>query len=205
MENPLLFLELAKCLPHFSATRSIPLSTKFISILSILSVFSPCFAEAKVADLYSIPVKTLEGKNDNLAAHKGKVLLVVNTASECGFTRQYAGLETLYKKYQGQGLVVLGFPSNDFGGQEPGTEAEIKKFCELKYKTTFPMFSKVGVKEKTHPLYAHLQKEAGESVQWNFGKYLVGRGGQVLKYFPSKVEPDSAELAKAVEEALKAK
>jgi glutathione peroxidase len=205
MENPLLFILVAKCLFHFSATRSIPLSTKFLSIIGVLSSIFTGLAEAKSESIYSIPVKTIEGKNETLAAHKGKVLLVVNTASECGFTSQYAGLETLYKKHRGEGLVVLGFPSNDFGGQEPGTDAEIKKFCELKYKTTFPIFGKVGVKEKTHPLYALLQKEAGESPQWNFGKYLVGRNGKVVKYFPSRVEPGSAELAKAVDEALKAK
>lgn len=157
----------------------------------------------EMAQIYTTPVKTIDGKEGNLAGYKGKVLLIVNTASECGFTPQYKGLEALYQKYKDKGFVVLGFPSNDFGGQEPGSEAEIKKFCELKYKTSFPMFSKVGVKTNPHPLYALLQKEAGAEVQWNFGKFLVGKNGKVEKYFPSKVTPESPELAQAVEGALK--
>lgn len=155
----------------------------------------------EMAQIYTTPVKTIDGKETNLSEHKGKVMLIVNTASECGYTPQYKGLEALYQKYKSQGLVVLGFPSNDFGGQEPGTEAEIKKFCELKYKTTFPMYSKVSV--KANPLYALLQKEAGADVAWNFGKFLVGKNGKVEKYFPSKVTPESDELSKAVEGALK--
>jgi glutathione peroxidase len=153
--------------------------------------------------LYTTPVKTIDGKETNLSEHKGQVLLIVNTASECGYTPQYKGLEALYEKYKAQGLVVLGFPSNDFGGQEPGSEGEIKKFCELKYKTTFPMYSKVGVKENPHPLFALLQKDAGALVGWNFGKFLVSRTGTVKQYFPSKVEPESKELEAAVEGALK--
>jgi glutathione peroxidase len=188
---------------------------KFIRDFSMLSVVAalasiPSLASAvmpaakkgnEMAQIYTTPVKTIDGKETNLSEHKGKVMLIVNTASECGFTPQYKGLEALYQKYKGQGLVVLGFPSNDFGGQEPGTEAEIKKFCELKYKTTFPMYSKVSV--KTNPLYALLQKEAGASVAWNFGKFLVGKNGKVENYFPSKVTPESAELSRAIEGALK--
>ncbi|RZA01367.1 MAG: glutathione peroxidase [Proteobacteria bacterium] len=154
-----------------------------------------------MALIYTTPVKTIDGKETNLAEHKGKVLLIVNTASECGFTPQYKGLEELYRKYQAKGFVILGFPSNDFGGQEPGTEAEIKKFCELKFKTTFPMYSKVSV--KSNPLYALLQKEAGTQVAWNFGKFVVGKTGKVEKYFPSKVTPESAEVSSAIESALK--
>lgn len=157
----------------------------------------------EMAQIYTTPVKTIDGKETNLAEHKGKVMLIVNTASQCGFTPQYKGLEALYEKYKGQGLVVLGFPSNDFGGQEPGTEAEIKKFCELKYKTTFPMYSKVSV--KSNLLYSLLQKEAGAEVAWNFGKFLVGKNGKVEKYFPSKVTPEAPELAQAIEAALKEK
>ena len=151
---------------------------------------------------YSIAVKDVSGKETTMADYKGKVLLVVNTASECGFTPQYAGLEALYEKYKGKGFAVLGFPSNDFGGQEPGTEAEIKKFCELKYKTTFPLFSKVKVKAPSHPLYDFLQKHSGSEVGWNFGKFLISKEGKILGYYPSKVEPGSADLAKAIEAAL---
>jgi len=157
----------------------------------------------EMAQIFTTPVRTIDGKETNLGEHKGKVLLIVNTASQCGYTPQYKGLEELYQKYRTAGFVVLGFPSNDFGGQEPGTEAEIKKFCELKYKTSFPMYSKVSV--KTNPLYALLQKEAGADVAWNFGKFLVSKTGHVNKYFPSKVTPDSPELAQAIEGALKAK
>jgi glutathione peroxidase len=164
---------------------------------------APAKAGNEMSQLFTTPVRTIDGKETNLSEYKGKVLLVVNTASQCGFTPQYKGLEALYQKFKSQGLVVLGFPSNDFGGQEPGSEAEIKKFCELKYKTTFPMYSKVNVKEHPHPLYALLQKEANALVGWNFGKFLVSRNGTVKSYFPSKVTPDSKELESAVEAALK--
>jgi len=159
-------------------------------------------AQKEKSMFHQVQVKDVNGKSVNLEAYKGKVLLVVNTASECGFTPQYAGLEALYQKYKAKGFEVLAFPSNDFGGQEPGTEAEIKKFCELKYKTTFPLFSKAKVKTNADPLFALLQKETGENVGWNFGKFLVNKEGKVLKYYPSKVEPMSAELTKAIEAAL---
>ena len=150
--------------------------------------------------LYDLTVTTIDHHQKPLADFRGQVLLIVNVASQCGFTPQYKGLEELYQKYKAQGFVVAAFPSNDFGGQEPGTEKEIKKFCELKYKTTFPLYAKVGVKEKPHPLYAYLQKESGEKVGWNFGKFLIGKKGEVVKYYPSKVTP--LELGKDVEAQL---
>lgn len=179
-------------------------SYKFIALTLIFASFSAAsFGASIMTKIYEIPVKTIQGKETNLSEFKGKVLLLVNTASECGYTPQYEGLENLYKKYREKGFYVLGFPSNDFGGQEPGTDAEIKKFCELKYKTTFPMFSKVAVKgDKAHPLYAFLQKEGAAEVKWNFGKFLVGKDGKIAKYFASGVTPDSKELAEAVEAAL---
>lgn len=153
--------------------------------------------------IYEIPVKDIKGKDARLAEHEGRVLLVVNTASECGFTPQYAGLEALHNKFKHRGFSVLGFPSNDFGGQEPGTETEIQKFCELKFRVTFPMYAKLSVKGgEAHPLYAHLQKEGKTEVTWNFGKFLVGKSGKVLRYFPSKTAPDSKEIESAVEAAL---
>jgi glutathione peroxidase len=178
------------------------LRAKFIFIISVLTlILAPLPGRAaKSPGLFDIPVKKIEGELATLAEYKGKVLLIVNTASECGFTPQYKGLEELYQKYKDRGFVVLAFPSNDFGGQEPGTEKEIKKFCELKYKTTFPLFAKVGVKEKPHPLYAFLQGKAGEKVGWNFGKFLIGKDGQLIHYFPSKITPE--ELGKDVEAAL---
>lgn len=170
------------------------------SVLTIVSAPVSGWSAKKAAGVYDFPVTKIDGEAGSLAEYKGKVLLVVNTASECGFTPQYKGLEELYQKYKDQGFTVLAFPSNDFGGQEPGTEKEIKKFCELKYKTTFPLFAKVGVKEKPHPLYAFLQEKTGEKVGWNFGKFLIGKNGEVVKYYPSKVTP--AELNKDVEAQL---
>ncbi len=171
------------------------------SWLLLLLFAVPVWAgKEKAMNLYEISVKAIDGQSKTLAEYKGKVLLIVNTASECGFTPQYAGLEELHQKYREKGLVILGFPSNDFGGQEPGTEAEIKKFCELKYKTTFPMYSKVKITgSEPHPLYKELQKTA--EVKWNFNKFLVARDGKI-QYFPSKVEPNSSELKQAIEGAL---
>jgi glutathione peroxidase len=157
--------------------------------------------------VYDFNVKSIDGKDVSLAAYKGKALLIVNTASECGFTPQYEGLQKLYEQYQAKGFEVLAFPSNDFGGQEPGTEAEIKKFCSLKYKTTFPLFSKVVVKgDKADPLYKFLQTlpKNGGDVKWNFSKFLVDSKGEVVAHFDSKVTPTSDELKKALDAALPA-
>jgi len=161
------------------------------------------------ADLPSIPLKDIEGKETSLKAFAGKALLIVNVASKCGYTPQYEGLEALHRKYRDQGLVVLGFPSNDFGGQEPGTNAEIKEFCSSKFNVSFPLFDKVRVKgDEQHPLYAALTGPDAPMpgpVKWNFGKFLVGRDGKVLARFDSKVAPDSPELTGAIEKALAAK
>lgn len=154
------------------------------------------------SSLYKIPLVSIDGERTDLSAYRGKVLLIVNTASECGFTPQYAGLEKIYQSYRSQGFTVLGFPSNDFGGQEPGKEQEIKKFCQLKYKTTFPLFSKVTIKENPHPLYAYLQDSAKAKVGWNFGKFLVKKNGSI-EYFSSNVTPESGELTSKIEAALK--
>ncbi len=165
---------------------------------------------AETKSLYEIPLKDIDGKDTSLGAYKGKVLLIVNVASECGFTRQYKPLEAVYKKYKDQGLVVLGFPSNDFGAQEPGSNEEIKKFCSSKYDVSFPMFDKVVVKsgEKQHALYTALSGKDATfpgDVKWNFGKFLIGRDGKVLARFASKDEPDSEAVTKAIEGALAAK
>ncbi len=161
------------------------------------------------APLYSIPLKDIDGKDTSLKAYAGKALLVVNVASKCGFTRQYSGLEALWQKYKDRGLVVLGFPCNDFGAQEPGTTEEIKQFCSSKFDVTFPLFDKLHVKgAEQHPLYDALTGVTSPvpgPVKWNFGKFLVSRDGKILSRFDSKVEPDSAELTKAVETALAAK
>jgi len=139
----------------------------------------------------------------NLCQYAGKVLLVVNTASYCGFTGQYQGLEAMYAKYQARGLVVLGFPSNEFGKQEPGTSKEIADFCFNTYGVKFPMFAKSDVKgANKNALYAQLVKATGQEPQWNFNKYLVDRRGKVVASYPSDVEPESAQLVSAVEKAL---
>ena len=153
--------------------------------------------------LYDLTAKTITGADQPLAEYRGKVALVVNVASECGFIPQYQGLEQLFERYQGKGLVVLGFPSNEFGGQEPGSEAEIAEFCTTKFGVKFPMFAKVATKGSAQsPIYQELTAKHGEP-KWNFHKYLVGKDGKVISAFPSKVAPDSPELRSAIEAALK--
>ncbi|MCO5141504.1 MAG: glutathione peroxidase [Oligoflexia bacterium] len=153
-------------------------------------------------NFYDISVKNIEGKSVSMSDYKGKVVLIVNTASECGFTPQYKGLEELYKKYKDKGLLVLGFPSNDFGGQEPGSESEIKAFCESRYQVSFPLFSKVSIKENPSSLYQYLQQKTQVQVAWNFSKFLVSKDGKTIHAFSSKVEPMSSELTKSIEGLL---
>ncbi|MFY9232999.1 MAG: glutathione peroxidase [Fimbriimonadaceae bacterium] len=158
--------------------------------------------------IYEFKMKSIEGKEIALEKYKGKVMLMVNVASKCGNTPQYAGLEKLYKDNKDKGLVVMGFPANQFGGQEPGTDEEIKAFCTQTYGVTFPMFSKIVVKgEGIHPLFTLLTKsvEPKKEVEWNFTKFLVGRDGKVLARFDTRVQPDSEELLQAVKAALAAK
>jgi glutathione peroxidase len=152
---------------------------------------------------YALKTTTLQGQPADLSQYSGRVALVVNVASHCGFTPQYAGLEKLYEELKGRGFVVLGFPSNDFGGQEPGTPDEIAGFCKKNYGVTFPMFSKLVTKPgpEQSPIYAYLGR-GGSLPSWNFGKYLVGRYGHVLEFFPSKVAPEAADLRQAIEKAL---
>jgi glutathione peroxidase len=148
---------------------------------------------------------SIDGQKLKLSQLAGKAVLVVNTASQCGLTPQYRGLEALWEKYRDHGLVVLGVPSNDFGGQEPGTEAEIKNFCTTKYKVTFPMTAKNAVIGKhAHPLYKWVISEAGEAAapRWNFHKYLIGAKGELAGTFGSKVPPDDAALITAIEAQL---
>ena len=159
--------------------------------------------------IYDIPLKDLAGKETALKAYKGEVLLIVNVASHCGFTPQYTALEALNKKYGVQGLVVCGFPCNQFGAQESGTAAEIKEFCTSKYNVTFPMFEKLEVNGKgRHPLYTVLagtNSPFAGNIKWNFTKFLIGRDGKILNRFGSMTKPDSEEVTKAIEAALAAK
>jgi glutathione peroxidase len=155
--------------------------------------------------VYDFTVKTNDGRDVSLSQYRGKALLIVNTASECGYTPQYEGLQQLYETYRERGLEVLAFPSNDFGGQEPGSDADIRQFCTAKYKTTFPLFAKVAVKgDAAAPLYRFLQglPKNGGPVKWNFNKFLVDAKGEVVAHFDSRAEPLSQPVKKAVEAAL---
>ncbi|MGA7218893.1 MAG: glutathione peroxidase [Candidatus Sulfotelmatobacter sp.] len=158
--------------------------------------------------IYAFTLNSIDGKPAPLADYKGKVVLVVNVASQCGFTPQYSALEATYEKYKDQGLVILGFPANNFGSQEPGTNEEIKTFCSRKYSVTFPMYAKISVRgDDQAPLYAYLTKDTGPRVagdiKWNFTKFLVDRNGNVVQRFEPKVTPDSKEVITAIEKQLK--
>lgn len=158
--------------------------------------------------LYDFTLDDIDGQPVSLSQYRGKVLLIVNVASRCGFTKQYAALEALYERYASRGLVVLGFPSNDFLSQEPGSEAEIRQFCTLNYGVTFPMFAKISVKgKKIHPLYQFLTDKKlhprhGGSIGWNFAKFLVARDGHVIDRFMPITPPESPRLVNAIERVL---
>ncbi len=155
------------------------------------------------ASIYDFSMKSIDGKDLPLSTFKGKPVLIVNTASKCGLTPQYEALEAVNKKYASQGLVVLGVPANNFGGQEPGTEEEIKTFCERNYKVSFPMTSKVSVKGGDQaPLFKYLS-DATAPPDWNFTKYLIGKDGKVIKRFAPKTTPDAPEVTEAIEAAIK--
>jgi glutathione peroxidase len=176
-----------------------------LAAVLIFQVISACAA----GSIYDLPLKDIDGKDTSLKPYQGKVMLIVNVASKCGFTPQYTALEALHLKYAAQGLVVLGFPCNQFGGQEPGTDAEIKQFCSSKYAVTFPMFDKIEVNGASrHSLYVMLagrESPFAGDIGWNFTKFLIGRDGKILKRFESKVKPDSPEVIQAIETALAAK
>jgi len=155
------------------------------------------------ASFYALSTTKLSGEPVGLKEYEGKVALVVNTASKCGFTPQYKGLQALYSELSPRGFVILGFPSNDFGGQEPGTSEEIKQFCELNYKVTFPMFSKVVTKAgpDQSPIYAFLGT-SGKLPAWNFSKYVIDKQGRIAAFFPSEVTPEDPALRAAIAKAL---
>jgi glutathione peroxidase len=186
-----------------------------LGIALLMGIFfaMPASAEeaTKAGSVLDFKVKDIDGKDVELSKYKGKVLLIVNVASKCGNTPQYANLEALNKKYKDQGLAILGFPANEFGKQEPGTNAEIKEFCTSTYHVSFDMFSKIVVKgDGQHPLYHFLTsketnpKFAGD-IEWNFAKFLVGRDGKVIDRFNARLKPSDAKVVSAVEAALAAK
>lgn len=165
-------------------------------------------SDTPAAPIYGFEMDSIDGTPVKIGTYSGKVLLLVNVASKCGYTPQYAGLEQLFEKYRADGLVVLGFPANNFGSQEPGTNEEIKAFCTTNYNVTFPMFAKISVKgDDIHPLYGFLTAPASNTdfsgpIAWNFNKFLIGRDGSVIGRYDSKVEPLSPELTGDIENAL---
>ena len=179
------------------------------SIVLLASLLCMQTIAARADSLHEIAVKDIDGKDTSLKAYKGKVLLIVNVASKCGLTPQYNGLEALHEKYKDKGFTVLGFPCNQFGGQEPGTNEEIKQFCSTKYSVTFPLFDKIDVNgSNRHPLYIALAGKDSPypgDIKWNFGKFLIGRDGKIIKRFEPRTAPDAPELVEALEAALAAK
>ena len=177
---------------------------KFIGAICLMSA-----ALFGASNVYEFTMNSIDGKPLPLASFKGKVLLIVNVASKCGFTPQYEGLEAVYEKYKDQGLVIVGFPANNFMAQEPGTNEEIKTFCSSKYNVKFPLYSKISVKgDDKAPLYQFLtdagaNPKTGGEIKWNFTKFLVDRNGKVIARFESPVKPESAEVTSAIEKALK--
>jgi len=169
-----------------------------------LAPATPAAPTAPNDDLYAVKMKTLDDKDFDFGTQRGKVLLVVNVASKCGYTPQYAQLEKLHQKYKDRGLVVIGVPSNDFGDQEPGSSQEIRDFCTKNYAVTFPLLEKVRTKdgEGQSELYRVLEARTKQLPTWNFCKYLVTRDGKQITFMPSKAAPDSAEMVKTIEEAL---
>ena len=176
--------------------------------LLTLGLAASASAKAPMHTFLDFKVKRADGHETALSAYKGKVVLVVNTASRCGFTPQYEALEALHKQYSARGFSVLGFPANDFGGQEPGTDAEIQKFCSLTDATPFPVFAKITVKGPAmHPLYTWLTQQSGFTgdIRWNFTKFLIGPDGHVLARFDSAVTPGDSTVTSAIEHALAVK
>jgi len=174
-------------------------------LCSLFSLICGCAGQADAKTAYDFQFTSIEGKPMPLSEYRGKELLIVNTASECGFTKQYEGLEKLWQEYKDRGLVVIGVPSNDFGGQEPGSDGQIKKFCETHFFVDFPMTSKVVVKgDKAHPFYKWTRSTLGviAAPKWNFHKYLVAPDGRIVDWFVSSTAPDSEKLKKAIEENL---
>jgi len=183
---------------------------KKVVFMSLLGMFSMLKFGKTTADefvnrtLYDYSFKDIDGKERSMKEFQGKAVMLVNVASNCGFTGQYAGLEKLFEEYKTRGLVVLGFPSNNFGGQEPGSDKEIKFFCQENYKVSFPMFTKSDVKgDSINPIFKFLTTKAGSGILWNFEKFLVGKDGKFIDRWRSITSPESGSVRKAVEKALK--
>jgi len=189
---------------------------KKLCLLMLIAVISGCSTKPierknpmDKNDIYKIKITTITGEPASLADYKGKTILIVNTASKCGFTKQYDGLQKLYEKYKDQGFIILGFPANNFLHQEPGTNTEIESFCKLNYGVSFPMFEKIDVKgENICPLYEYLTSkttnpEFGGKISWNFNKFLIAKDGTIVNRFGSMVKPESNKIKDAIEAELK--
>jgi glutathione peroxidase len=192
----------------FRTMKATLLLSSLFAVGVILSIRIAVAADAPASQPGASPleykVKDIDGNDYDLSQLKGKVVMFVNVASKCGYTPQYTGLEKLYESKKDQGFVIVGFPANNFKGQEPGTNEEIKAFCTGKYNVSFPMMSKISVKgEDIHPLYKQLTDAKGQ-VTWNFNKFLIGRDGKLIEHFDSKVKPDDAKLTGAIDKALAA-
>ncbi|MFA7289016.1 MAG: glutathione peroxidase [Melioribacteraceae bacterium] len=177
-----------------------------IAFLFAVSFINASEKDKKVEPIYNITVKNMDGKEVKLSDYKGKVLLIVNVASKCGYTKQYAGLQKIYDQYKSKGFEILAFPCNDFGGQEPGTNEEIQEFCSSKFDVKFPLFDKVKVLgDSKAPLYSLLTNndsvEKGD-IKWNFEKFLISKDGKIVERFRSKVEPESKEMTSSIEKEL---
>lgn len=186
----------------------------FVSMIILTGISRTSFAQendtkgegTKVSNIYGIEVKDMDGKAVKLSEYKGKVLLIVNVASKCGYTKQYTGLEAIYRKYKDRGFEILAFPCNDFGGQEPGTNEEIVEFCSSKFDVTFKLFDKIEVLKNKAPLYAVLTDNpvtGTEDIKWNFEKFLIDREGTIVSRFKSKVTPESDEIAEQIKKLLR--
>ena len=180
----------------------------FLMMCCALGLSHNVQAQQSASNIYNFTMKTIDGKDRSLTDFKGKTVLIVNTASLCGHTPQYRSLETLYKQYRDQGFVVLAFPENNFKNQEPGTNEDIKEFCDLKYHVTFPLFSKISVKgDDIAPLYLYLTTQSGFNgpITWNFNKFLINPQGQVVARFDSKIDPLDAQVVEEIKKFLLAK
>ena len=181
------------------------ISIIFIAFIAIGTLSAQEAKKKMDSPIYNFTMKTIEGKDKSLADYKGKVVMVVNTASFCGNTPQYKQLEDIYKKYKDKGFVIIGFPANNFGKQEPGNDSDIKTFCEKNYGVTFDMFSKISVKgDDIHPLYKYLTTESGFNgdIDWNFVKFLVDKNGNVVARFKVKMKPDEKEIIAKIDELI---
>jgi glutathione peroxidase len=188
--------------------RTLTLAAALVALVLVVkfsvAADAPPAASQPASSPLDYKVKDIDGNDYDLAQLKGKVVLLVNVASKCGYTPQYTGLEKLYESKKDQGFVIVGFPANNFKGQEPGTNEQIKEFCTSKYNVTFPMMSKISVKgDDIHPLYKQLTDAKGQ-VTWNFNKFLIGKDGKLIEHFDSKAKPDDAKLTDAIDKALAA-